>query len=143
MVATGNGRKRWYTKFLRVIQINVAAGLIPSALLWPFPELHNIWRVNHALQARNFTYDGVTHYVNRSYPARPHNVSEINVAFQMDGDSKQTAYSAWLDKVSLTGKRLLVNRRSNSRQNPWDHRVPGFYLLPALARLGVRLTRTQ
>lgn len=50
----------------------------------------------------SLTYDGVTHYVNRTYPARPHNVSEINVAFQMDGDSKQTAFSAWLDKVSLT-----------------------------------------
>jgi hypothetical protein len=73
-----------------------------TALLRPFPELHNIWCVNQALQARNFTYNGVTHYVNRSYPACPHNVSEINVAFQMDVDNKQTAYSAWLDKVSLT-----------------------------------------
>jgi hypothetical protein len=50
----------------------------------------------------SLTYDGVTHYVNRTYPARTHSVSEINVAFQMDGDSKQTDYSAWLDKVSLT-----------------------------------------
>jgi hypothetical protein len=49
----------------------------------------------------SLTYDGVTHYVNRTYPARANNVSEINVAFQMDGDSKQTAFSAWLDKVSL------------------------------------------
>jgi hypothetical protein len=50
----------------------------------------------------SLTYDGVTHYVNRTYPAQPHNVSEINVAFQMDGNNTQTAYSAWLDKVSLT-----------------------------------------
>lgn len=50
----------------------------------------------------SLTYDGVTHYVNRTYPARPHNVSEINVAFQMDGNNTQTAFSAWLDKVSLT-----------------------------------------
>jgi len=50
----------------------------------------------------SLTYDGVTHYVNRTYPARPNNVSEINVAFQMDGDVNQTAFSTWLDKVSLT-----------------------------------------
>jgi hypothetical protein len=49
----------------------------------------------------SLTYGGVTHYVNRMYPARPNSVSEINVAFQMDGDSKQTAFSVWLDKVSL------------------------------------------
>jgi hypothetical protein len=29
-------------------------------------------------------------------------VNELNVAFQMDGDSSMHAYSTWLDKVSLT-----------------------------------------
>ncbi|MGC2696575.1 MAG: hypothetical protein WA738_12375 [Candidatus Angelobacter sp.] len=50
----------------------------------------------------SFTYDGVTHYVNRSYPARASGVHELNVAFQMDGDFAMHAYSTWLDKVSLT-----------------------------------------
>jgi hypothetical protein len=49
-----------------------------------------------------FTYDGVTHYVNRSYPARGSGVHEMNVAFQMDGDFAMHAYSTWLDKVTLT-----------------------------------------
>ncbi|HMC29354.1 MAG TPA: hypothetical protein VKL99_00870 [Candidatus Angelobacter sp.] len=49
-----------------------------------------------------FTYDGVTHYVNRSYPARNSSVHELNVAFQMDGDSAMHAYSTWLDRVTLT-----------------------------------------
>ena len=49
-----------------------------------------------------FTYDGVTHYVNRSYPAGPSSVHELNVAFQMDGDSAMHAYSTWLNKVTLT-----------------------------------------
>jgi len=48
-----------------------------------------------------FTYDGVTHYVNRTYPARASGVHEMNVAFQMDGDSSMHAYSTWLDKVTL------------------------------------------
>ncbi len=50
----------------------------------------------------SITYDGVTHYVNRSYPARTHNVSEINVAVQLDGNNTMAAFSEWIDKVSLT-----------------------------------------
>ena len=49
-----------------------------------------------------FTYDGVTHYVNRNYPARGSSVHEMNVAFQMDGDSAMHAYSTWLDRVTLS-----------------------------------------
>lgn len=49
-----------------------------------------------------FTYDGVTHYVNRTYTARNSSVHELNVAFQMDGDSAMHAYSTWLDRVTLT-----------------------------------------
>jgi hypothetical protein len=49
-----------------------------------------------------FTYDGVTHYVNRTYTARPSSVNELNVAFQMDGDKAMDDYSVWLDKISLT-----------------------------------------
>jgi hypothetical protein len=73
----------------------------PAAYTWH----HLTWQLQRtATQVIyvSLTYDGVTHYVNRTYPTRPNNVSEINVAFQMDGDSKQTDYSAWLDKVSLT-----------------------------------------
>ncbi|HZD96324.1 MAG TPA: hypothetical protein VE133_18825 [Candidatus Sulfotelmatobacter sp.] len=49
-----------------------------------------------------FTFDGATHYVNRSYPARTSTVHELDVAFQMDGNGQMKAYSTWLDKVSLT-----------------------------------------
>ncbi len=49
-----------------------------------------------------FTYDGVTHYVNRSYPARGSSAHELNVAFQMDGDYAMHAYSTWLDRITLT-----------------------------------------
>jgi len=49
-----------------------------------------------------FTYDGVTHYLNRVYANNPSSVHELNVAFQMDGDSRMDPYSTWLDKVTLT-----------------------------------------
>jgi hypothetical protein len=73
----------------------------PAAYTWH----HLTWqlqRTDTQVKYVSLTYDGVTYYVNRTYPARPNNVSEINVAFQMDGDNKQTAFSAWLDKVTLT-----------------------------------------
>lgn len=73
----------------------------PAAFTWH----HLTWefqRTSTNVVYIGFTLDGVTHYVNRSYPAGPNNVSEINVAFQMDGDSHMDAYSTWLDKVSLT-----------------------------------------
>ncbi len=73
----------------------------PTAFVWH----HLTWEFQRT--ATNvifvgFTYDGVTHYVNRSYPARASTVHEMNVAFQMDGDSAMHAYSTWLDKVTLT-----------------------------------------
>jgi hypothetical protein len=73
----------------------------PTAFVWH----HLTWefqRTSTNVIFVGFTYDGVTHYVNRSYPARASGVHEMNVAFQMDGDSAMHAYSTWLDKVTLT-----------------------------------------
>ena len=73
----------------------------PAAFTWH----HLTWEFKRTATSViyvGFTYDGVTHYVNRTYPAGPNNVHEMNVAFQMDGDSAMHSYSAWLDKVSLT-----------------------------------------
>ena len=73
----------------------------PTAFQWH----HLTWeftRTSTNVVFVGFTYDGVTHYVNRSYPARNSSVHELNVAFQMDGDFAMHAYTTWLDKVSLT-----------------------------------------
>ncbi|HWG86470.1 MAG TPA: hypothetical protein VN679_01725, partial [Candidatus Acidoferrales bacterium] len=73
----------------------------PSAFKWH----HLTWefkRTATQVVFIGFTYDGVTHYVNRTYTARPSSVNELNVAFQMDGDSHMDDYSAWVDKISLT-----------------------------------------
>jgi hypothetical protein len=73
----------------------------PTAFVWH----HLSWefqRTSTNVIFVGFTYDGVTHYVNRSYPARSSSVHEMNVAFQMDGDFAMHAYSTWLDKVTLT-----------------------------------------
>jgi hypothetical protein len=73
----------------------------PTAFVWH----HLTWefqRTSTNVIFVGFTYDGMTHYVNRSYPARSSSVHEMNVAFQMDGDFAMHAYSTWLDKVTLT-----------------------------------------
>lgn len=73
----------------------------PTAFTWH----HLTWefqRTATSVVYIGFTYDGVTHYVNRTYPARGSGVHELNVAFQMDGDSAMHAYSTWLDRVTLT-----------------------------------------
>lgn len=73
----------------------------PAAFTWH----HLTWEFKRTATSViyvGFTYDGVTHYVNRTYPARAASAHELNVAFQMDGDSAMHSYSTWLDKVSLT-----------------------------------------
>jgi len=48
------------------------------------------------------TLDGQRQAVNQTYNAKPVTASEVNVAFQMDGDFAQHPYTAWLDNVTLT-----------------------------------------
>jgi hypothetical protein len=51
----------------------------------------------------SITYNGVTHYINRYIASRASSSGNwVSVDFQMDGDSKQTDYSVWLDKVNLS-----------------------------------------
>ena len=72
----------------------------PSAFKWH--HIHwEFYRDSSKVHYVSFTFDGVKHYVNRSYYARSAGVNEINVAFQMDGDKYQHDYDTWLDKVSL------------------------------------------
>lgn len=48
------------------------------------------------------TLDGVRHPINAVYNARPVSATEINTAFQMDGDFAMHPYSVWLDNVTLS-----------------------------------------
>jgi hypothetical protein len=111
-----NGQKRW----IFGTQCNIAGGhwdvwgnaagnwistgipcYMPAAYKWH----HLTWRFKRNggyVTYISFTLDGVTHYVNRSYPARNSSVNELNVAFQMDMKSYHAAYKTWLDNVKLT-----------------------------------------
>src|SRR6476661_2144799 len=53
--------------------------------------------------------------------------------------SKLLIPPGWIKSLSLTGKQPHHSQQDLSR----DHRVPGFYLLPARSLFAERLTRTQ
>jgi hypothetical protein len=75
--------------------------IMPSAFKWH----HLTWefkRTSTTLTFVSMTYDGVKHYVNKTYTARTSSVKEIDVAFQMDMKADHVAYKAWLDNVKLT-----------------------------------------
>lgn len=73
----------------------------PAAFMWH----HLTWEFQRTDTQTTFvalTLDGVKHYVNLSFTPIASGVSEVNVAFQMDGDFAQHPYSAWLDNVTLS-----------------------------------------
>ncbi len=110
-----NGSHRWVFG----TQCNIAAGVwdvwanaagkwtstgvhcsAPTAYKWH----HLTWEFKRSGNYATFialTYDGVKHYINRSYPAKSSSVNELNVAFQEDMKGNHVAYSTWLDNVSL------------------------------------------
>ena len=47
------------------------------------------------------TLDGHTSYFNRFYTARPSGAHELNVAVQLDNNSRGVNYSLWADKINL------------------------------------------
>ena len=72
----------------------------PAAYKWH----HLTWQFKRNGNYASFvalTLDGVTHYVNRNYPAKASGSNELNVAFQMDMKAAHVSYSTWLDNVSL------------------------------------------
>jgi hypothetical protein len=48
------------------------------------------------------TVNGSKNYVDKYFNAKSGGSSELNVAFQMDGNYQQKDYSVWLDKVNMT-----------------------------------------
>ena len=73
----------------------------PTAYVWHHLT-EQFQRVNGKVKFVSITLDGHTSYVNRAYYPQNSSAKELNVAFQMDGNKYQTAYSVWLDKVTLT-----------------------------------------
>jgi len=60
-------------------------------------------RVSNQVHYISITIDGKVMPINLTFNPQPNwNQEGINIAFQMDGDYKQTPYNVWLDNVTLT-----------------------------------------
>jgi hypothetical protein len=89
----------WDTAGAKWIHTGAACPL-PAAFKWH----HLTWEFYRDSTTAHFvsvTMDGVKHYINRSFNVHRVPWNEINVAFQMDGNLHQQAYSTWLDNVTL------------------------------------------
>jgi len=68
--------------------------------------VHIIWkfeRVGQQVHYISLQVDNNTYPLDLFYSAEPSwSMGQINVAFQMDGDAKQTPYNVWIDEVNLT-----------------------------------------
>ena len=90
----------WDTAGATWVHTAVPCG-VPSANTWH----HLTWEMKRSSTQATFiavTLDGVRSTVNMTFNGKPVSANELNVAFQIDGDYAQHAYSAWLDKVTLS-----------------------------------------
>jgi hypothetical protein len=96
------GSKTWrvFDNYDKWIDTGIAC-TVPTAYAWH----HLVWEFQRTSDNRmhflSVTLDGKKSYVDQKHRPRPKSVRELNVAFQMDGNSTMTDYSTWLDKVTL------------------------------------------
>lgn len=97
-------KKVWkvYDPYNRAWKTTSIGCSLPKAYTWH----HIVLEFNRSSDGKTgflaVTINGTKHYFNRSYAPHSTSASEINVAFQMDGNKYQTDYSVWLDSVKLT-----------------------------------------
>lgn len=74
---------------------------VPTAYTW----YHLVWEFARTSDGKMrfiaVTLNGKKSYVEQYHVPRPKTTRELNVAFQMDGNSTMTDYNVWLDKVTL------------------------------------------
>ncbi len=79
--------------------------LVPCPVVSAKTWHHLTWtveRVNDQVHYISVALDGKVSTVDKYYNPQPdYGGSDLNVAFQMDGDYRQDPYSVWLDNVSL------------------------------------------
>ena len=74
----------------------------PSAYVWHHITLQFQRTSGGNTKFVSVTINGTTHYINRTYGPKSSSVSELNVAFQMDGNKSMTDYNTYLENVKLT-----------------------------------------
>jgi hypothetical protein len=97
------GSKVWYVydPYNHAWKATSIACSLPKAYTWHHVVLEFKRQTDGQTGFVSVTIDGTKHYFSRAYAPRSSSASEINVAFQMDGNKYQTDYDVWLDKVKL------------------------------------------
>jgi len=90
----------WDTASGRWIQTGIACSA-PPAYTWNHLVLEFARSSNQATFV-SVTLNGKKSYINRTFNTFGVNASELNTAVQLDGNSKYTAYSMWVDKMQVT-----------------------------------------
>ena len=65
---------------------------------------HLVWEFERVGGKTHFiavTLNGTRHYIDKYYSPHSTSIKELDVAFQMDGNSSGTSYKVWIDKVTL------------------------------------------
>lgn len=73
----------------------------PTAFTWHHLTYQSK-RTSNATTVVSITFDGVTHYVNKTFGTTPTSGSGLAVSFQMDLDRTPTPYSTWVDNLTLS-----------------------------------------
>ncbi len=97
-IAAGNAWRVWDTANARWTASGATCQVNQNSwnhLTW---ELERVNGMTHFIAV---TLNGYRQVVDKYYWAKPWSGSEINVAFQMDGNWNETNYQVWLDKVAL------------------------------------------
>jgi hypothetical protein len=99
-----HGAKTWrvWDTTLHWQDTGVSCTAAQTAKVW-----HNLrWEFQRTSDSRMHfiavTVDGVRRSVDRYYRPQASSVRELNVAFQMDGNSTMTDYHVWVDKIKLS-----------------------------------------
>jgi hypothetical protein len=100
-VSYGYTWRVWDTKNWLWVNTGVAC-VTPAAYQWHHLVLEFERTTNNEEHYVSMQLDGQTHYWNIYVSPRTVNASELNVAFQEDGNFDETPYSVWLNKVTLT-----------------------------------------
>lgn len=90
----------WDTANSRWVQTGIACKA-PPAYTWNHLVLE-FQRVNGQVKFISVTMNGTKSYINKAFWPISVNASELNVAFQMDGNAYNTSYSTWVDKLNLS-----------------------------------------
>ncbi len=89
-----NANKKW-------VSTGVSCGALQSNT-WNHVTLEFERTTDNQLHYIAMSLNGTRHYLNMYYPSTATTWNGVTVNYQMDGDFKQTNYSTWVDKMTLT-----------------------------------------